>query len=77
MSSVKQHLHQLIDETPEGDFLFVIENIFEEQKRDSSIWDNLTAEQKKRVLDAEQSIEDADKLVSNMAMKDNNAKWLK
>lgn len=77
METVKESLHRYIDETPDDQFLDVVQSIFEEHLKKESVWEQLTEQQRNRVFQAENSIENPKRLINHSEMKKLNQKWLK
>lgn len=79
MGALKDDIHRLIDTTNDKKLLEDIFMILSARKdyQGGELWDGLSDEQKKAILESEKEISDSSAWVSHEEMKMKNKRWLR
>ena len=76
MTVIKKNLHNLIDSINDDLLLENIYSLLSNKLSSQNLWEKLTEEQKREILDSNAEINHVSKWVSNEEMKLHNKKWL-
>jgi len=77
LNTIKNNLHEIIDSIEDNALLESVYGFLESRKNQKAgqLWENITAEQRKIVLAAEEGIHYPEKQISHNDMQQRNKKW--